>query len=323
MAMGWDTALIIGGLSAAGSMAAASMANSANAAQNAFSAEQAGGFFQASQEHQKAERERAQSFNSAEAAAARQASIEESARQRSWASSEANLARDFEMRMSDTAMQRRVKDLAAAGLNPMLAYQQGGASTPNASAPSGSAGSMASASIGASPGPSGQVPNRLAMSPVLGNTASMISSALEVSRQEAVIDNIKADTMQKAGVTGPTMAQAALAERQAQDIVKKWDLIQPQIDSMKAGTWKDEMQAEVNAAMQGLVSAQTDVQKGVGTLQNLQGALLKVETAAKKYGLDELKAGSEFWKKMDSVGSEDGNAGMAAKAAILLKQLLK
>uniref|UniRef100_UPI004048AE69 hypothetical protein n=1 Tax=Mariniflexile sp. TaxID=1979402 RepID=UPI004048AE69 len=46
---------------------------------------------------------------------------------------QAALNRDFQRDMSNTSYQRAVVDMKAAGLNPMLAYSQGGASTPSGS----------------------------------------------------------------------------------------------------------------------------------------------------------------------------------------------
>lgn len=54
------------------------------------------------------------------------------ARQYSAASAEqAAINRQFQADMSNTSYQRSVKDLQAAGLNPMMAYSNGGASTPS------------------------------------------------------------------------------------------------------------------------------------------------------------------------------------------------
>lgn len=50
---------------------------------------------------------------------------------------QAKLNRDFQLEMSNTAYQRATADLRAAGLNPMLAYSQGGASTSSGSTASG------------------------------------------------------------------------------------------------------------------------------------------------------------------------------------------
>lgn len=67
---------------------------------------------------------------------------EEAEKARLFNASEAKVARDYETEMSNSAYQRSVADLKKAGLNPMLAYSQGGAGTPNVGAASGSAASV-------------------------------------------------------------------------------------------------------------------------------------------------------------------------------------
>lgn len=71
----------------------------------------------------------------------------------------------FQERMSSTAYQRSMADMKKAGLNPMLAYMKGGASTP----------------VGSKP----EIKNEL---------AAASASALQIATMDANLDKVKAET---------------------------------------------------------------------------------------------------------------------------------
>lgn len=64
---------------------------------------------------------------------ANQANVMLGREQMDWSAGQAAENRQFQERMSDTSHQRAVKDLSAAGLNPMLSVMHGGASQPQGS----------------------------------------------------------------------------------------------------------------------------------------------------------------------------------------------
>lgn len=94
----------------------------------------------------------------------------------------------FQERMSNTSYQRAVKDMQAAGLNPMLAYKLGGATTPTG-----------------------------AMAPIQDTISPAIEKGINAYQVQAQVQNTHADTVLKESQAELNSAQKAEVEARTQD----------------------------------------------------------------------------------------------------------
>lgn len=121
----------------------------------------------------------------AESARNRDFQVQQNAKAMQFSSLEAQKNRDWQEMMSNTAHQREVKDLMAAGLNPILAVN-GGASTPSGSSASGvtSSGSTGSVDTGNTSATANLISGLISAVTSIANTSTSALSAQAVADKQ-------------------------------------------------------------------------------------------------------------------------------------------
>lgn len=169
----------------------------------------------------------------------------EAEKHREWSAGQAERQMDYQTKMSNTSWQRGVKDMQAAGLNPMLAFSQGGASVP------GGAMGASSAASGVNPPP---------MENSLGRG---LSSAGEASR---AIQEYQAREQERA-IKAPVEKIAEVAGKgvdAVKDVVKPLsekvsEIVQAVEDKVKDGSLTGAVTDRVERIIEGAKSLATDV----------------------------------------------------------------
>lgn len=206
-------------------------------------------------------------FNADQADINRMYSAGEAAKLRDWQHFEAESQRVWSEEMSASSYQRAVGDLQKAGLNPMLAYSQGGAPMPQSSVPSGGMGSGSAASYS-------NIPRR-------ENAAqAAVTSALTGLQLSSVGADIKLKEAQadREVATAENVRASTETERERPSEVRQ------RIDLMASQAWSEDSKRMLSDVQRELVRVDTLVaQKKIPNVE--------ADTAMKKIStiLDELK----------------------------------
>lgn len=173
-----------------------------------------------------------------------------------WNTNQITAARNYETMMSNTSWQRGVADMKAAGINPMVAFQQGGASTPSAP--------VTNAGVG-----------NAAQNPMAGIGAG-IQGAIAAVNLEKDLQVADADIALK---STQALTQAAVAEQQR--AAAKSLTLETEYERMRGGKYKaearrDESGAILDKAYQGITKLLGVVGQSANIFNSASGAVKRL-----------------------------------------------